>query len=30
MAVIANLVLLLNMARKIRFSIAQPITIVTW
>lgn len=30
MAVIANLVLLLNMARKIRFSVAQPITIVTW
>ncbi|KUI55611.1 Outward-rectifier potassium channel TOK1 [Cytospora mali] len=29
-AVVANLVLLLNMARKIRFSVAQPVTIVAW
>lgn len=30
MALIANVVLLFNMARKIRFTIAQPVTIVTW
>lgn len=29
-ALIANLILLLNMAKKIKFTIAQPITIVTW
>lgn len=29
-ALIANLILLLNMAKKIRFAVAQPITIVTW
>ncbi|KAB5536347.1 hypothetical protein GE09DRAFT_1290671 [Coniochaeta sp. 2T2.1] len=29
-AVIANLFLLLNMARRIRFTVAQPITIVGW
>lgn len=29
-AVVANLVLLMNMARKIRFSVAQPVTIVAW
>ncbi|KAK9425162.1 putative Potassium channel domain-containing protein [Seiridium unicorne] len=29
-ALIANLFLLLNMARRVRFSIAQPITIVGW
>ncbi|KAK7736531.1 hypothetical protein SLS53_006962 [Cytospora paraplurivora] len=29
-AVVANLVLLLNMARKIRFSVAQPVTIAAW
>lgn len=30
MALVANLILLLNMAKKMRFTIAQPITIVTW
>lgn len=30
MALVANLILLLNMAKKIKFTIAQPITIVTW
>ncbi|KAK0709425.1 hypothetical protein B0T26DRAFT_405084 [Lasiosphaeria miniovina] len=30
MAIIANLALLLNMTRRLRFSIAQPITIVGW
>lgn len=30
MAIVANVILLLNMARKIRWTIAQPITIVTW
>ncbi|ROW01250.1 hypothetical protein VMCG_05891 [Cytospora schulzeri] len=29
-AVVANLVLLMNMAKKIRFSVAQPVTIVAW
>lgn len=29
-ALIANMFLLLNMARRVRFSIAQPITIVGW
>lgn len=29
-ALVANLILLLNMAKKMRFTIAQPITIVTW
>lgn len=29
-AVIANLVLLLNMAKKIKFSVAQPVTITAW
>jgi potassium channel subfamily K len=29
-AVVANLFLLLNMARRIRFTVAQPITFVTW
>lgn len=29
-AVISNVFLLLNMARRVRFSIAQPITIVGW
>ncbi|KAH8666658.1 hypothetical protein BX600DRAFT_277214 [Xylariales sp. PMI_506] len=29
-ALVANLFLLLNMTRKVRFSIAQPITIVGW
>lgn len=29
-ALVANLILLLNMAKKIKFTIAQPITIVTW
>lgn len=29
-AIIANLALLLNMTRRLRFSIAQPITIVGW
>ncbi|ROT36504.1 voltage-gated potassium channel [Sodiomyces alkalinus F11] len=29
-AVISNLFLLMNMARRIRFSIAQPVTIVGW
>ncbi|KAK0641039.1 hypothetical protein B0T16DRAFT_430968 [Cercophora newfieldiana] len=29
-AVIANLALLLNMTRRLRFSIAQPITIIGW
>lgn len=30
MALVANLILLLNMAKKIKFTIAQPVTIVTW
>ncbi|KAF5018163.1 hypothetical protein F66182_9873 [Fusarium sp. NRRL 66182] len=30
MAVVSNVFLLLNMARRVRFSIAQPITIVGW
>ncbi|KAM0275124.1 hypothetical protein ACHAQH_007528 [Verticillium albo-atrum] len=30
MAIISNLFLLLNMARRVRFSIAQPVTIVGW
>lgn len=30
MALVANIILLLNMAKKIRFTIAQPVTIVTW
>lgn len=30
MALVANAFLLLNMARRVRFSIAQPITIVGW
>lgn len=30
MALVANLILLLNMAKKIKFTIAQPITITTW
>lgn len=30
MALVANLILLMNMAKKMRFTIAQPITIVTW
>lgn len=30
MALVANVVLLLNLARKVRFTIAQPVTIVTW
>lgn len=29
-ALVSNLFLLLNMARRVRFSIAQPITIVGW
>jgi potassium channel subfamily K, other eukaryote len=29
-AIISNLYLLLNMARRVRFTIAQPITIVGW
>jgi potassium channel subfamily K len=29
-ALISNLFLLLNMARRVRFSIAQPITIIGW
>jgi potassium channel subfamily K len=29
-ALISNLFLLLNMARRVRFSVAQPITIVGW
>lgn len=29
-ALVANLILLLNMAKKIKFTIAQPVTIVTW
>ncbi|CAN8097950.1 unnamed protein product [Discula destructiva] len=30
MAIVANVLLLLNMARKVRFTIAQPVTIITW
>lgn len=30
MAVVANMILLLNMAKRIRFTIAQPVTIVAW
>lgn len=30
MAIVANVLLLLNLARKVRFTIAQPVTIVTW
>lgn len=30
MAVVANVVLLLNMTKKVKFTIAQPVTIVTW
>lgn len=30
MAVISNVFLLLNMTRRVRFSVAQPITIVGW
>lgn len=30
MAVVANVVLLLNMTKKVRFTIAQPVTIITW
>ncbi|KAH8195889.1 hypothetical protein TruAng_009935 [Truncatella angustata] len=30
LALIANIFLLLNMARRVRFSIAQPVTIVGW
>jgi potassium channel subfamily K len=30
LALISNLFLLLNMARRVRFSIAQPITIIGW
>jgi potassium channel subfamily K, other eukaryote len=29
-ALIANIFLLLNMARRVRFAIAQPVTIVGW
>jgi len=29
-AIISNLSLLLNMAKRVRFSIAQPITIMGW
>ncbi|KFA74888.1 hypothetical protein S40288_06461 [Stachybotrys chartarum IBT 40288] len=29
-AIVANLFLLLNMARRVRFSVAQPVTIVGW
>lgn len=29
-AVVANLALLLNMARRVRFAVAQPVTIVGW
>ncbi|KZF20458.1 potassium channel-like protein [Xylona heveae TC161] len=29
-AIIANIALLLNMARRLRFSIAQPVTIIGW
>lgn len=29
-AIISNLFLLLNMARRVRFLIAQPITIIGW
>ena len=30
MAIVANMFLLLNMARKVRFTLAQPIIIVGW
>jgi potassium channel subfamily K, other eukaryote len=30
LAVVSNIFLLLNMARRVRFSIAQPITIAGW
>ena len=30
MALVANVFLLLNMARRIRFDIAQPVTMVGW
>ncbi|PSR79461.1 hypothetical protein BD289DRAFT_94400 [Coniella lustricola] len=30
LALVANIILLLNMARKIRWTVAQPITIVAW
>ncbi len=30
MALVSNVFLLLNMARRVKFSIAQPITIVGW
>lgn len=29
-ALISNMVLLMNMAQRIRFSVAQPITIIGW
>jgi potassium channel subfamily K len=30
LALTSNLFLLLNMARRVRFSVAQPITIIGW